>query len=69
MIMGSIGTGELIVALLLVALLFGAKRLPEVARGLGQSLRVFRVEVSRPSADTGTAETTPHTDSTERTAQ
>jgi sec-independent protein translocase protein TatA len=65
MIMGNIGTGELIIALLVVVMLFGAKRLPEVARGLGQSLKIFKTEISRPSADVVTAETTRRTGRTE----
>ena len=55
--MGNIGTGELIIALLIVGLLFGAKRLPEVARGLGQSLKIFKAEISRPAADVVTRDT------------
>jgi TatA/E family protein of Tat protein translocase len=42
--MGNIGTGELIIALLVVVMLFGARRLPEVARGLGQFLKIFKSE-------------------------
>jgi sec-independent protein translocase protein TatA len=57
-IMGNIGTGELIIALLIVGLLFGAKRLPEVARGLGQSLKIFKTEISRPAADDVIRQTT-----------
>ena len=56
--MGNIGTGELIIALLIVGLLFGAKRLPEVARGLGQSLKIFKTEISRPAADDVIRQTT-----------
>lgn len=33
---------EIIIILVLVLLLFGAKRLPEMARGIGQSVREFR---------------------------
>ena len=39
---GNIGFLELLVILLIVLLLFGAKRLPEVARGLGKSLHEFK---------------------------
>ena len=35
---------EIIVVLALLLLLFGAKRLPDAARGLGRSLRVFKAE-------------------------
>jgi sec-independent protein translocase protein TatA len=42
--MGSIGTWQLIIVLAIVFLLFGAKRLPEAARGLGRSLKIFKSE-------------------------
>lgn len=67
--MGNIGTGELIIALLIVGLLFGAKRLPEVARGLGQSLKIFKTEISRPAADDVTRQTTERSASTEPAAR
>ena len=35
---------EGIILILLVAVLFGAKRLPDAARGLGRSLRIFKAE-------------------------
>ncbi len=35
---------EWLIIAALVLLLFGAKRLPEAARGLGRSLRIFRAE-------------------------
>src|SRR2546423_14520867 len=37
-----IGTPELLVILLIVFLLFGASRLPQLAKALGQSKRAFR---------------------------
>ncbi len=36
------GWPEILLIMLLVLVLFGAKRLPELARGLGQSLNEFR---------------------------
>ena len=39
---GSIGPSELIVVMLIVLLLFGSKRLPELARGIGKATRQFR---------------------------
>lgn len=40
--MGSFGTGELILIFLVVLLVFGAKRIPEIARGLGKGIREFK---------------------------
>lgn len=36
---------ELIVVLAIVLLLFGSKKLPDAARGLGRSMRIFKSEV------------------------
>lgn len=43
--MGRFGMGELLVILLLVLLLFGAKRLPELASGIGKAIKSFRRSV------------------------
>jgi sec-independent protein translocase protein TatA len=40
--MFNMGIGELIVILLIVMLLFGAKRLPEIARALGKAVSEFK---------------------------
>jgi sec-independent protein translocase protein TatA len=39
---GGLGGWEVVLILVLVLLLFGAKRLPEIARSLGKSLREFK---------------------------
>jgi TatA/E family protein of Tat protein translocase len=44
--MFNIGTQELLIILLVVLLLFGAKRIPEVARSLGKGLGDFRDAMS-----------------------
>ncbi len=36
---------ELLLILLIAVLLFGGKRLPDAARGLGRSLRIFKAEL------------------------
>jgi sec-independent protein translocase protein TatA len=38
------GGWELILVLLVVLLVFGSKRLPDSARALGRSLRIFKAE-------------------------
>jgi sec-independent protein translocase protein TatA len=40
--MGFIGVQELLLILLLVLVLFGAKKIPELAKGLGTGLKEFR---------------------------
>ncbi len=40
--MGSLGTTEIIIIAVLVLVLFGAKRIPELAKGLGQGIKEFR---------------------------
>ena len=47
--MFNLGTGELIVIFLVILLLFGAKKLPELARGLGKGINEFKdaVETSK----------------------
>ena len=38
----NLGGGEIILILALVLILFGAKKLPELARGLGQGIKEFK---------------------------
>ena len=40
--MFNLGTGELLIIFLVILLLFGAKRLPELARGLGKGINEFK---------------------------
>ncbi len=39
---GGLGTPEILVILLIVLLLFGAKKIPEIMRGLGKGIREFK---------------------------
>lgn len=41
---GGLGGTELLLIFLVIVLLFGAKKLPELARGSGQALRIFKAE-------------------------
>ena len=38
----TMGMPELLIILTIIILLFGAKRLPDLAKGLGQSIRAFK---------------------------
>ncbi len=40
--MGRIGMGELLVIFLVVLILFGAKRLPEIGQAIGKALKEFK---------------------------
>ena len=40
--MGGLGTGEIVLICLAILLIFGAKRIPEIARGLGKGIREFK---------------------------
>ena len=46
--MFGLGLGELLLALALAVLFFGAKRIPEIARGLGLGIRGFKDSVNDP---------------------
>ena len=37
-----LGWGEIVVIMLVILLLFGAKKLPELAKGMGKGIREFR---------------------------
>ena len=40
--MFNIGTTELIIIFLIILLLFGAKNIPEIAKGIGKSISSFK---------------------------
>lgn len=42
MFLGSIGWQEILVILLIVLLLFGGKKIPELMRGLGKGVKSFK---------------------------
>ena len=43
-LIGGLGTPELLLILAIVVLVFGASKLPELARGSGRALRIFKAE-------------------------
>jgi sec-independent protein translocase protein TatA len=44
LLIGDLGTPELLIILVIVVLVFGASKLPELARGSGRALRIFKAE-------------------------
>jgi sec-independent protein translocase protein TatA len=51
--MGSIGFPELAVILVIVLVIFGASRLPEIGRGLGKAISNFKTGMKEGSEETG----------------
>jgi sec-independent protein translocase protein TatA len=73
LLVGGLGGMELLIILAVLVLLFGASKLPELARGSGQALRIFKSEtkglmdsdkdekpVSEPIVSEPIASETPH---------
>ena len=49
----NLGGGEIILILAIVLILFGAKKLPELARGLGQGIKEFKKATNNASSSMG----------------
>lgn len=49
----NIGWGELVLILAIVVLIVGARRLPEIARSVGQAVREFQAALKGKSGDGG----------------
>jgi sec-independent protein translocase protein TatA len=47
-VFGGLRIGELVLLFLLLLLLFGAKRIPQIARGIGEGIRNFKSGVKEP---------------------
>ena len=65
--MFGLGMGEMLVILVIVLIIFGAGRLPELGEGLGKGIRNFRkatsepdsIDVTPPSQEPNSAESKP----------
>jgi len=49
--MRNIGAPELVLILAVLVLLFGAKKLPDISRSLGRSMRIFKSEINQMKDD------------------
>lgn len=58
---GSFGTTEMLIVLGIVILLFGAKKLPELAKGMGKSIKEFKKASNEEDDETTAAEKKPAT--------
>lgn len=51
---GGLGATELLIIGAIIVMMFGASKLPELARGSGQALRIFKAETKALTDDDGT---------------
>lgn len=50
---GSLGIWEILLIVLIVALLFGGKKLPELGKGLGDGIKNFKNSLGKDDKDSG----------------
>lgn len=55
--MGAMAPWHWAIVLIVLVLLFGSKRLPDAARGVGRSLRIFKSEMKQMGDEGGSGET------------
>ncbi len=76
--MFGIGTTELLVILFIILLVFGAKKLPELAQGLGKGIREFKkasseiqdeLDLNKPLTSTGSKKSKEDTGKSEENAK
>jgi sec-independent protein translocase protein TatA len=56
--MAGLGWQELVIVLVIIMIIFGAGKLPEIAKSLGQGVKEFREEANSPIAPQSTANAT-----------
>lgn len=54
--MGSMSMGHWLVVLAIIVLLFGAKKIPELAKGVGKGIKTFKKEMESDDDDDDIAE-------------
>ncbi len=64
--MAGLGWQELVIVLVIIMIIFGAGKLPEIAKSLGQGVKEFREEAQAPVVPASTGTTATATESTLR---
>ena len=64
--MAGLGWQELVIVLVIIMIIFGAGKLPEIAKSLGQGVKEFREEASAPVVPATTRTTASATETTLR---
>ncbi len=65
MLIAGIGAQEILLILLVILILFGAKKIPELAQGLGKGIREFRKAVKETKEELEKPEEEPKSDKKE----
>jgi len=50
-LVGPLGTTELIIILVIVVLIFGVNKIPQLGKGLGEGIRNFKSSIKEATAD------------------
>ena len=66
--MGLPGGQELLIILAIVVLLFGAKKIPELAKGLGKGIKNFKAEMKDEGVETASTDAPKKVESNEEVA-
>ena len=66
--MGMPGGTELLIILAIVVLLFGAKKIPDLAKGLGKGIKNFKSEMKEVDSETASTEAPKKVEGSEETA-
>ena len=48
---GSLGIWEILIIFVIIALLFGGKKIPELAKGLGEGIKNFRTSIKKDDSE------------------
>ncbi|MBA5246727.1 twin-arginine translocase TatA/TatE family subunit [Marnyiella aurantia] len=62
--MGGLGFREILIIALIIIVLFGAKKIPELMRGMGSGIKEFKDAVKEDDKKPTTEQTTQNTDRT-----
>ena len=65
--MAGLGWQELVIVLVIIMIIFGAGKLPEIAKSLGQGVKEFREEAQAPVGPVSSSTTATATETTLRT--
>jgi sec-independent protein translocase protein TatA len=65
--LGGLGPTELIIIFLIVLVLFGARRIPDIAKGLGKGIKDFKSALQEDSDDDSSSESKTESQQSETT--